>query len=164
MAYVFTMLHHLFVLRVPYVPTTRAVAEAMITLADVRPGMTVFDLGAGDARLLISALRRTAGIRVVGVEAAPLVWLLGWIRIRLSRLPIEWRLQSALKTDLRGADVVFLYVTPVLMIKLAPLLKAQLKAGAKVVSHVFQLPGVSPERVVAVKSGSATKSVYVYRF
>ena len=43
-----TFVLHLFILRVPYVPTPRKVVQAMVGMAGLKGGETVYDLGAGD--------------------------------------------------------------------------------------------------------------------
>src|SRR5688500_262803 len=52
---------------VPYVPTDDAVVAAMLKLVDVRDGDVVYDLGCGDGRIVIAAVRRGA-TRGVGVD------------------------------------------------------------------------------------------------
>ncbi|HVW85247.1 MAG TPA: hypothetical protein VHB50_11230, partial [Bryobacteraceae bacterium] len=42
---------------VPYVPTTPEAVNAMLKLADVKPGDTVYDLGCGDGRIVIAAAK-----------------------------------------------------------------------------------------------------------
>src|SRR5829696_1490486 len=54
---------------VPYEPTPRAVVQAMLDLAEVRPGDVVYDLGCGDGRIVIEAAKR--GARGVGVDLDP---------------------------------------------------------------------------------------------
>ena len=49
-----TMLGSLWVW-VPFVPTPRKVVRRMIELADLKGTETVYDLGCGDARILIEA-------------------------------------------------------------------------------------------------------------
>jgi hypothetical protein len=53
--------------------------------------------------------------------------------------------------DLREADVVMPYLSPEPHERLLPQL-ARLKPGSRVASHAFQIPGVIPDRVVAVPS------------
>ena len=68
---------------VPYVPTHPKVVTAMLKMASVKEGETVYDLGCGDGRIVIAAARQVG----VGCEHAlqPLLfahYLLGALRIR----------------------------------------------------------------------------------
>ena len=59
--------------------------------------------------------------------------------------------------ELREADVVMLYLSPELNERLLPQL-ARLKPCARVVSHAFEIPGVTPDRVVTVPIRPRTTS------
>ncbi|HEX2931598.1 MAG TPA: class I SAM-dependent methyltransferase, partial [Candidatus Binatia bacterium] len=51
----------------PFDPTPQDVVERMLTLAAVKKGDVIYDLGAGDGRILITAARKY-GVRGVGYE------------------------------------------------------------------------------------------------
>ena len=53
-----------------YVPTPYKVVEVMLEVADVGPQDTVYDLGSGDGRIVISAAR-DRGATGIGVEIDP---------------------------------------------------------------------------------------------
>jgi hypothetical protein len=64
----------------PYVPTLRADIPKVIELFDLRPGQTLLELGAGDGSLMVAAARQ--GIRVVGYEVNPILFVVAWWRLR----------------------------------------------------------------------------------
>src|ERR687897_1017073 len=51
---------------VPFVPTPQEVVDKMIELAGVKKGDTVYDLGSGDGRIVITAAKK--GAKAVGFE------------------------------------------------------------------------------------------------
>src|SRR5262245_55136210 len=55
---------------VPYVPTPPVVVEEMLRLANVKAGDFVIDLGSGDGRVVIAAVKKF-GARAVGVDLDP---------------------------------------------------------------------------------------------
>jgi SAM-dependent methyltransferase len=117
-------------------------------MADVQLGETVYDLGTGDGRALIIAAREF-GARAVGIEIEPVhcavAWLQALFRGALARVSI--RRGNLLDTDLRDADVVFLYLTPAYVERLRPRLESQLRPGARVVSLSFPFEGWQPTDV-----------------
>ncbi len=136
----------------PYVPTPHMVVERMLALADTRRGDVLFDLGSGDGRLVIEAAR--LGARAVGVERnADLVR-----RARAAAAAAgvadsaEFRQGDLFDADLRAATVVTLYLLPHLLERLAPKLLAELRPGARVVSHDFPVGGWTPERLLEFDS------------
>ena len=148
----------------PYVPTPMHIVKRMVALADLKPGTVVYDLGAGDARLLITAKTQTPEIAAIGYELVPTVWFLGKIRILLSRTRILWKMADVRTADFRDADCIFLYLLPGVLEQLLPLFDAQLKPGTRVISSVFPLAGREPERTETVQWMGGERKVRVYRW
>lgn len=149
---------------VPYIPTPRKVVDRMVALAALKTGDRVYDLGAGDCRLLITAKRSVAGAQAVGYELSPVVWLLGRLRIARSGLQIALRFGDARKADLRDADCIFLYLMPKPMKELQEKFNRELKPGTCVVSYVFRFPDRAPEKTEKVPWLGKERSVLVYRW
>ena len=129
-----------FVTGAPFVPSTKATAETMIRLANLKPGMKIYDLGAGDGRLLFLAAQK--GAMAVGLEINPFLVLLTWLKKTLSphRNHIQVRWQNFWKTNLSDADAVFIYLLPWKMDKLAQKLAKELEPDALIVSNSFIFP------------------------
>jgi cyclopropane fatty-acyl-phospholipid synthase-like methyltransferase len=117
-------------------------------MAAVRPGEVVFDLGSGDGRVLVAAVRRF-GARAVGVEldlgrylwSVLTVTVLGlWGRVRLIR-------GDLFKVDLSTADVVFAYLLQDTNDRLKDKLRKELRPGARIVSNTFHFSGLPLARM-----------------
>ena len=131
---------------VPYVPTPMPIVKVMVDLAGIQKGNTVYDLGAGDARLLIQAAETEPTIHAIGYEGAIGVYLLGILRILWSRkrnVRLQW--QNLFRADLGNADVVFLYLLPHMIEKLLPKFEQELQPGTIIVTHAFKLPSCDPQ-------------------
>ena len=149
-------------LDVAYVPTPKDIVRRMLQLASLRRGETLFDLGAGDGRIIIEAVRRF-GANAVGVEIDP--ERISRIRERLNATKTHAELLEAnlFSVDLSSADVIAIYLSDSANVKLAPKLKAELKLGARVVSLDYMLPGWMPEREAEVNTSGITRKLYLYR-
>jgi SAM-dependent methyltransferase len=123
----------------PYVPTPEDVVERMLTLADVRTGDVVYDLGCGDGRIPIAAAKR--GARGVGIDIDPRRIEESNANARTAGVEklVEFRLQDALTVDVSPATVVTLYLLSSSNAKLRPILTRQLKPGSRIVSHAFSM-------------------------
>lgn len=136
----------------PYLPTPYPVVERMLDFAGVRAGDLLFDLGSGDGRLVIEAARR--GARSIGIERD--AGLVGRARAAAAAAGVadraEFRQGDLLQADLRAATVVTLYLLPHMLERLAPKLRAELRAGARVVSHDFPLAGWPADRLLEFES------------
>jgi tRNA A58 N-methylase Trm61 len=132
----------------PFVQTPVEVAKKMIQLAALKPGQTLYDLGAGDGRLVIMAAQET-GAHTVGVEMRE--DLVERARSEIKKLNLEERVQMVhedfFSVDLKDADAVTLYLTTSGNERLRPKLEQELKKGAKVISHDFKVGNWKPSVV-----------------
>ncbi|MDD3896891.1 MAG: hypothetical protein PHU04_03560 [Candidatus Peribacteraceae bacterium] len=158
-----TMIAHVWV-RVPYVPTEARVVEAMVDSARLLPGQVVYDLGAGDGRTLIAALRKCSAIRAIAIESVYTVYLWGRLKTLLSGEKVQWKFGSFLKRNVSDADAIFLYLCPSLMAKLEQKFTAELRRGTRVVSHAFVFPNRQPLTVIEVPCKRRVRKVYVYEW
>jgi SAM-dependent methyltransferase len=129
----------------PSVHTRRARIRSALKLADLRAGETLYDLGAGDGRVLVIAAKEF-GARAVGLEVGPVQCAAAWVNARLNgvadRVRVQWR--DFFKADLSAADVVFVYATSAQAAGLAEQLARQLRPGARVVTISFDFPDWEP--------------------
>jgi SAM-dependent methyltransferase len=141
-----------------YEPSPPEVVEAMLRLADVGPADVVYDLGCGDGRIVIAAARR--GARGVGVDIDP-------ERVREARANaraagvedrVEIREADLFDTDVRDATVVMLFLQPDVNLRLRPRLLAQLRPGARIVSHWHDMGNWKPTAQVKVSG----RNVYLW--
>ena len=119
----------------PSIPTKPDRIRKALKLANLQPNELLYDLGAGDGRVLLIAAGEF-GAKAVGIEVGPVQCALIWLRALASGFgeKIEVRWGNYLNADLRDAEVVFLYATSQEVLKSAPYLEKQLKQGARVVS------------------------------
>jgi predicted RNA methylase len=148
----------------PSFPTPQIVVERMLTLADIKPGEMVYDLGCGDGRIVITAATKFAA-RSVGVEIRRDIYEATLARVASLGLSDKVRIVhgDALKTDLTSADVVTLYLLTSSNERLRPVLEAQLKPGARVVSHDFEIRGWKTDKTEKMMVESRPHMIYVYR-
>jgi len=142
-----------------YQPTPRRAVESMLRLAEVGPNDTVFDLGAGTGAIVFRAVR-VYRARAVAVEIEPIRALI--LRWRRRWGPFADRLEirrgNLFGLDYRPATVVTSFLWPGAMEKLRPKFEAELRPGARVVSHHHVVPGWTPTAV------DPENHVYLYRW
>ena len=146
---------------VVYVPTPQEVVNAMLQLAKVTRNDVVYDLGSGgDGRIVITAATRF-GARGVGVDIDPRRVRESRANVRAANLDGRVRIVQGdlFKTDIQKATAVTLYLSQALNQKLRPKLLAELKPGARIVSHHFDMGDWEPERTVKVGDGT----IYLWR-
>jgi SAM-dependent methyltransferase len=148
---------------VVYWPTPEPVVDKMLELADVKKGNVVYDLGCGDARILVKAAKKY-GAKGFGFDIDPR--RISDSRENITRNKVEnlvsVRRSDIFKLDLKDADVVTLYLLPDLNVRLMPQLE-KLKPGARIVSHDFDMKGAKPNKVVTLQATNHRGEVGTHR-
>jgi len=129
----------------PSRPTKPDRIRRALQLVNLQPDEVLYDLGAGDGRVLLIAAREF-GAKAVGIEVGPIQCALSWLRVIAggygNRIQIQWG--NYFKTNLSKADVVYIYATSTEVAKLAPYLEKQMKPGSRVVSISADFPEWEP--------------------
>jgi ubiquinone/menaquinone biosynthesis C-methylase UbiE len=155
---------------VPFVPTHPKVVEAMLKLAEVKPGDTVFDLGCGDGRIVISAVKDFKAKRGLGIDFNPERLKDCQRSMEQAKLTpeqqeaITFKQGDVLKLtpeDFKDVDVVTLYLLPEVNLRLRPVLQKGLKPGARIVSHDFDMGDWKPDKTQKVVA-DRTHTIYLW--
>ena len=145
---------------VPYVPTTEQAVQAMLKLAGVKKTDVVYDLGCGDGRMVITAVKEFGAKRGVGVDLDPQRIQESKANAREHKVEgkVEFRQGDVLDIkDLSSATVVTLYMSDDLNLRLRPILQKTLKSGARVVSHRFTMGDWKPSKTITVTDRDGEK-------
>jgi hypothetical protein len=129
----------------PSVPTKQERIRKALQLVNLQPNEILYDLGAGDGRVLLIAAREF-NAKAVGIEIGPVQCALIWLRVVASgfgnKIQVKWG--NYLKADLNQADVVFLYATSKEVLRVAAYLEKQMKPGSRLVSISADFPEWEP--------------------
>ena len=150
----------------PYYPTPPSIVEKMLQIASLKSGEKMFDLGSGDGRIVLMAATKFKA-DATGVELDPSLVRQSSEEIRRTGNDQRARiiLGDILKQDYSSADVVTAYLLPKAMELVRPVLEKQLKKGARVVAHDFEMQGWKPEKVETIEDDGEGRShtVFLYR-
>jgi SAM-dependent methyltransferase len=147
---------------VVYVPTPHDVVERMLEIAKVTKDDVVYDLGCGDGRIVCIAAKKY-GCKAKGFDIDPR--RVAEARENVKKYGVEHLVtieeKDIFTLDLSEASVITLYLLPSLNVKLIPQLE-KLKPGSRIVSHDFDMRGVTPEKVEKYTSKEDNISHYIY--
>ncbi|MDP2963218.1 MAG: class I SAM-dependent methyltransferase [Sulfurimicrobium sp.] len=146
--------------RVPFYLSSRKAWQAVAER--LPPAAVVADLGSGLGGLLHFLAQQRPGGRYVGMEIAPLPFLLSWLRMQLCSGCYEIRWGSLWHVDLQPFDVVYAYLSPVPMAELWRKIQHEMRPGTLFISNTFEVSGVEPNEVVQLDDLHQSR-LYVYR-
>jgi cyclopropane fatty-acyl-phospholipid synthase-like methyltransferase len=156
---------------VPFVPTHPKVVTAMLKLAAVKEGDTVYDLGCGDGRIVIAAVKDFKAKKGLGLDFNPERLKDCENSMKEAKLTeaqtkaITFKQGDVLKMkpeDFKDVDVVTMYLLPSVNRELKPVLLKGLKPGARVVSHDFDMGDDWKEDKKEEVDADRTHTVYLW--
>jgi SAM-dependent methyltransferase len=140
----------------------KGIAKAL-EMADIKPNEKFYDLGCGDGRVLIEAVKKYNCLGI-GYELMMPYFLLAKIRAKFSgnSEKMDLRLKNIFQSDIENADVIFCFLSPSLMQKMSKYLKTKnLKKGARIVSYAFRVNDMKP--VKKISQSKENWNIYLYK-
>lgn len=139
-----------------WVPTPNGLIDRMLRMATAGPNDKLVDLGSGDGRIAIAAVRDFKVASAIGIEYNPAMVTLS------NRNATEQGVAQRVKfvegdifaTDFSDATIVTMYLLPALNLRLRPTLLA-MKPGTRVVSHAFTMEDWRPDDRAEVEGQNA---------
>jgi len=129
-------------------PTPVETVKAMLRLGDVKPGDMLYDLGAGDGRIVTIAAR-DFGARAIGYEIDPIRFIISWLRIVFSGVSgkATVRFKNFYNADLSPATVVTLFLRQHTNENLREKLERELAPGTRVLTYYWTFDKWKPVKV-----------------
>lgn len=128
-----------------WIATPDRIVDRMLQLGRVQPGDQLVDLGSGDGKIVIAAVRRD-GVRALGIEYNP--DMVGFARREAERAGVGdragFRQGDIFATDFSHATVVTMYLLPRLNLRLRETL-FRMKPGTRIVSHAWSMGNWQPD-------------------
>jgi hypothetical protein len=136
-----------FQTQVPFYPSNPKVWDAVLALLPQDASIRLIDIGSGMGGGMLYMSARQPQSVFVGVEVAPLPWLISTIKALLTRSRARFIRGDYAYFDLSDYDVVFAYLSPVAMPALWEKAQREMRRGGLLLSYEFPIPGV-PANVV----------------
>lgn len=146
----------------PFVPVRKKVISQIIKTLNFKRSSVFYDLGCGDARVLLEAKDQVNDIRAIGVEKNLIVYLLAKWRTR--NTSIEVRLGDIESISFKNATHIYMYLFPEIINKLLPKFKKECAKGTRIVSCDFAFNGMETDETIELPAlkYNLCKKLYVY--
>lgn len=145
----------------PYVPTNKKVLAEILGAAKLKPGMKMLELGCGDGRTVIEAVRRY-GVTGYGIDINPVILERArWNARALPKNRIKFATKNLRDINVKPYDVTYLFLLPELLAKYAPKWEREAKKNALFISHAFTIKRW--EKFLEKKVAGKKYDTYYYR-
>lgn len=147
-----------------FVPTPQEVVVQMLKLANVHAGDVVYDLGCGDGRTVITAVKQFGAVRGVGIDINPERIKESVANARNAGVTdrVTFHNEDLFEANIKEASVVFLYLLTSLNEKLRPKLWRDLKPGTRVVSHDFGMGDWTPDKKIELDADGQSHTIFLW--
>ena len=153
--------------QVPYYPSRLDVWQRMsqlVTQFEITHHRTpkVIDIGCGLGGLSLFLAKHHAGIKVEGVEIAPLPWLVSRLRAVVAHSHTKFSLGDYQALDFADYDIIFAYLSPAAMSALWVKAQQEMRSNSLLVSLEFEVPGIEPQQRLPQKGQN--RELFIYQF
>ncbi len=148
--------------QVPFYPSGPAAWDAVLSLLPEQKPVRLIDIGSGLGGLVLHLARRRPDSDFIGIELAPLPWLLSRLRAVFAGSRAHFVRGDYDSLDFSQYDIVFAYLSPAAMLALWLKARTEMRPGAMLISYEFVIPGHSPDRILPEIAGG--RSLYVWFF
>lgn len=144
----------------PFVPSRPEVVQRMLEVSKVNSQDVVLDLGCGDGRIPLSAIKNFDARKAIGYEVRKDLFKQALEEIANQNLQNKITLLNLdlMQADISEATVITLYLTTSGNNRLKPKLFNEAKRGTRIVSHDFQIKGWHP----CIKENFQGHTIYLY--
>ena len=146
----------------PFVGTQGKELDLTLSSIPITKNMTFLDIGCGDGRVVITAVKKYK-VCGVGVDINPILIWIARISASWQKLHnIKFYISDIEKTDFSKADIIYIYLFPKLVEKLSKKIKDEIHPGTYIISHAFKIDYLNKYLLKIVK-GTKFKT-YIYLF
>jgi SAM-dependent methyltransferase len=145
--------------QVPYYPSSRRVWEAVAQSLPPKEEVRVIDIGSGLGGLVLHLAARP-GVEALGIELAPLPWLVSRLRARLAGSRARFLRGDYNALNFGDFDLVFAYLSPAAMDALWRKAAREMRPGSLLLSYEFGIDDRLPHRTVYPTEGGPALHIW----
>ncbi|MFI4938813.1 MAG: SAM-dependent methyltransferase [Burkholderiales bacterium] len=131
--------------QVPFYPSGPLVWKTVAGLLPQSHPIRFIDIGSGMGGLVLYLARQRTECTFIGIEVAPLPWVISRVRAVFTRSPGTFLRGDYNLVDFGNFDVVFAYLSPAAMPALWSKARSEMRPGALLLSYEFAILETQPQ-------------------
>ncbi len=138
------------VTRVPLYLSGNQVWEVVLTQLPENKALNIIDIGSGLGGLVLYLASNRPDCKVSGIEISPFLWAVSRVRQKFSKSQAQFLLGNYEKLKFQSYDIVFAYLSPIVMDKLWLKMESEMKPGSLLLSYEFPIEDIDPDIEITV--------------
>lgn len=147
--------------QVPFFPSRPIVWQQVAKLIPQDKPLRLIDIGSGLGDMAMHIAKFRPDGHVLGIEIAPLPWLISYVRAKIRRSTAMFSLGDYRALDFADYDVIFAYLSPAAMLALWEKAHQEMLPGSMLISLEFEIPGVTPS--FCIEGDKHSPMLYVWK-
>jgi hypothetical protein len=146
---------------VPLFLSSTEVAQALSEHIKSYRLKNMIELGAGVGSVVVPLAHTRPELQITALELAPIPWLI--LRWRCRRLVNVKVIRGSLwEADVKGFDLAFAFLSPLVMVRLGAKLKAEMPQSGWLISSSFKVPDWQAKQILQLDDRPKTQ-LFCYR-
>jgi len=146
----------------PFLPANKKDLPIINKVADLKPGQTFVELGAGDARVSTFIAKKNPNCKVIAIELSLPIFIFAKLKSIFGPTNLTIKYGDCLEYNLSNADVVYTYaLIKTINNKIKPKVIQELNPNAKLISYVFSIKKW-PYQKFSVSNSKGYKLIHTY--
>lgn len=137
-----------FQTQVPFYPSSPEIWDAVADLLPPHQPIKFIDIGSGLGGLILNLDKRRSDSDFIGIELAPLPWLISWMRACIGRRRCRFLRGNYNQLNFSHYDVVFAYLSPAVMTAVWGKAQAEMRPGTLLISYEFPVADRNPDNII----------------
>lgn len=143
----------------PFMKAGKKVIKLILPEINLKGTETIYELGAGQADFLRSLEQKYPKANLIGVEYSRWVYWLTSLILRREKSRIKFIRQNLFETDIKKADLIYVYLIPTMMGKLSEKIRLECRPGTIVISYIFSIPNLTISKKLDINGNG----IYFYK-
>jgi hypothetical protein len=140
--------------QVPYYPSNPAVWRAVLAELPQGRALRMIDIGSGLGGFALHLAAARPESEVVGIELAPVPWLVSRLRAALSGSRARFTRGDYERLNFADYDLVFAYLSPAAMPALWRKAQREMRPGSLLASYEFEIPVATGVKTILTTEGA----------
>ncbi|HNX10609.1 MAG TPA: hypothetical protein PKI61_00490 [bacterium] len=142
----------------PFMRAGQKILALIVPEIKLKGTETIYELGAGQADFLQIMEKKYPKAKLIGIEHSRWLYFFSKMMLNKKKSRINLIREDLFKTDIKKADLIYVYLVPTMMAKLSERITKECRPKTIIISYLFSIPNLTISKKLDINGNS----VYFY--